>query len=90
MTQSAQATPGLGRLRGVRRCVALAVDLLVPYLAALDTTLMIAAGVNIKTISEWMGHSSVNITLDRYDHLLPGSAQVALGLLDTYLEEATA
>ncbi len=48
-------------------------------------SVMIAAGVNIKTISEWMGHSSVNITLDRYGHLLPGSAQVALGLLNEYL-----
>ena len=49
-------------------------------------SLMIAAGVNIKTISEWMGHSSVNITLDRYGHLLPGSAAVALGLLNEYLD----
>jgi integrase len=50
-------------------------------------SLMIAAGVNIKTISEWMGHSSVNITLDRYGHLLPGSAKVALGLLNNYLDK---
>jgi integrase len=50
-------------------------------------SLMIAAGVNIKTISEWMGHSSVNITLDRYGHLLPGSAKVALGLLNDYLDK---
>jgi integrase len=48
-------------------------------------SLMIAAGVNIKTISEWMGHSSVTITLDRYGHLLPGSAAAALGLLNDYL-----
>jgi integrase len=48
-------------------------------------SLMIAAGVNIKTISEWMGHSSVAITLDRYGHLLPGSAAAALGLLNDYL-----
>ncbi len=50
-------------------------------------SLMIAAGVNIKTISEWMGHSSVTITLDRYGHLLPGSTKLALGLLDDYLEQ---
>jgi integrase len=53
-------------------------------------SLMIAAGVNIKTISEWMGHSSVTITLDRYGHLLPGSAAEALGLLNTYLEKELA
>lgn len=51
-------------------------------------SLMIAADVNIKTISEWAGHSSVTITLDRYGHLLPGSTKVVLGLLNTYLEEA--
>ena len=48
-------------------------------------SVMIAAGVNIKTISEWMGHSSVTITLDRYGHLLPGQAAVALGLLNNFL-----
>lgn len=53
-------------------------------------SLMIAAGVNIKTISEWMGHSSVTITLDRYGHLLPGSAQVALGLLNDFLAKELA
>jgi integrase len=51
-------------------------------------SLMIAAGVSVKTISTWMGHSSINITLDRYGHLLPGSAKEALGLLDGYLENA--
>lgn len=48
-------------------------------------SVMIAAGVNIKTIQEWMGHSSVTITLDLYGHLLPGAAAEALGLLDAYL-----
>jgi integrase len=51
-------------------------------------SLMIAAGVNIKTISEWMGHSSITITLDRYGHLLPGSGAEALDLLDAYLERS--
>lgn len=46
---------------------------------------MIAAGVNIKAISTYMGHSSITITLDRYGHLMPGNEQEAAGLLDTYL-----
>jgi integrase len=53
-------------------------------------SLMIAAGVNIKTISEWMGHSSVTITIDRYGKLLPGSAAEALGLLNAFLDRELA
>jgi integrase len=49
-------------------------------------SLLIAAGVNIKTISAWMGHASVAITLDRYGHLMPEAADVALGQLNRYLE----
>jgi integrase len=47
-------------------------------------SLMIAAGVNAKALQTYMGHASVSITLDRYGHLMPGSAEAA-GLLDAYL-----
>jgi integrase len=49
-------------------------------------SIFIAAGVNIKALSTFMGHSSITITLDRYGHLMPGSIQEATGLLDAYLE----
>ena len=45
----------------------------------------IAAGVNAKALSSYMGHSSVSITLDRYGHLMPGNEAEAATLLDTYL-----
>ncbi len=48
-------------------------------------SLMIAAGVNAKALSTYMGHSGVSITLDRYGHLFPGSEAEAAGLLDAYL-----
>src|SRR5829696_1025228 len=48
-------------------------------------SLMIAAGVNAKTLSTYMGHANISITLDRYGHLMPGSEAEAAGLLDTYL-----
>jgi integrase len=48
-------------------------------------SLMIAAGVNVKALSEFLGHSSITITLDRYGHLLPGSIAEAATLLDAYL-----
>jgi integrase len=51
-------------------------------------SLMIAAGVNPKALSTFMGHSSITITLDRYGHLFPGSEDEAAALLDAYLERA--
>jgi len=53
-------------------------------------SLAIAAGVNAKALSTYMGHASVAITLDRYGHLFPGNEQEAAGLLDAYLERAVA
>jgi len=47
---------------------------------------MIAAGVNAKALSTYMGHSSITITLDRYGHLMPGSEAEAAGLLEVYLD----
>jgi len=48
-------------------------------------SLMIAAGVNAKALSTFMGHANIKITLDLYGHLFPGSEEEAAGLLDTYL-----
>ena len=49
-------------------------------------SLMIAAGVNAKVLSTFMGHATVAITLDRYGHLMPGSEAEAGALLDSYVE----
>lgn len=49
-------------------------------------SLMIAASVNAKALSTFMGHATIAITLDRYGHLMPGSEEEAAGLLDTYLD----
>ena len=49
-------------------------------------SLMIAAGVNAKALSTYMGHSSITVTLDRYGHLLPGNEREAAEMLDDYLE----
>jgi hypothetical protein len=50
---------------------------------------MIAAGINSKALSTYMGHSSITITLDRYGHLLPGNETQAAQLLDTWLRTNT-
>lgn len=51
-------------------------------------SLMIAAGVNAKALSTYMGHSNIGITLDRCGHLMPGNEAEAAGLLDAYLNRA--
>lgn len=49
-------------------------------------SLMIAAGVNAKALSSYLGHASIAITLDRYGHLMPGNETHAAALLDNYLQ----
>jgi integrase len=53
-------------------------------------SLMIAAGVNAKALSTFMGHANISITLDRYGHLLPGAEDEAAGLMDAYLKASRA
>ncbi len=49
---------------------------------------MIAAGVNAKALSTYMGHANIAVTLDRYGHLMPGNEGEAAKLLDVYLDRA--
>jgi integrase len=53
-------------------------------------SLLIAAGVNAKALSVYVGHSSVATTYDLYGHLMPGNGAEAVGRLDAYLEPARA
>jgi integrase len=52
-------------------------------------SIFIAAGVNANVLSTYLGHSSIQITLDRYGHLMPGNEVEAVALVDAYLERAT-
>jgi integrase len=49
-------------------------------------SLMIAAGVNAKALSTYMGHASIEITFNRYGHLMPGNEDEAGERLDAYLD----
>jgi hypothetical protein len=46
---------------------------------------MIAAAVNARALSTYMGHFTITITLDRYGHLMPGNGAEAAGLPVAYL-----
>jgi integrase len=47
---------------------------------------MIAAGINAKALSSFMGHASITVTFDLYGHLMPGSEAEGAALLDAYLD----
>lgn len=48
-------------------------------------SLLLAQGVELKVVSELLGHSSIQITGDIYAHVLPKLKQQAVDLLDTIL-----
>lgn len=48
-------------------------------------SIAIAAGLNAKTLSTYLGQATINITLDRYGHLMPGSEDEARAMLDSFL-----
>jgi integrase len=53
-------------------------------------SIAIAAGLNAKALSTYLGHATITITLDRYGHLMPGSEIEARAMLDAYLEDTPA
>jgi integrase len=50
-----------------------------------SATLMLAAGVNPKIVSERLGHASVVITLDTYSHVLPSMQEDAARQIATLI-----
>jgi integrase len=51
-------------------------------------SVLIAAGVNAKAITTYMGHVSIQTTYDLYGKLMPGSESEAAALVDAYLARA--
>ncbi|MGO8949185.1 MAG: tyrosine-type recombinase/integrase [Ktedonobacterales bacterium] len=47
--------------------------------------LLLASGVNVKVVSEMLGHSNVSITLRIYAHVLPHMQQSAVAAMDNLL-----
>ena len=52
-------------------------------------TLMLAAGVNPKVVSEALGHATVEMTLNTYSHVLPTMQADAARALESLLGGAT-
>jgi integrase len=51
-------------------------------------SILIAASVNAKAVTTYMGHASLATTHDVYGHLMRGSEDEAVGLIDSYLARA--
>lgn len=57
-----------------------------PYdLRHTSATLLLVAGVNIKVVSERLGHASIQITLDHYAKVLPGMQALAAAAMESIL-----
>jgi integrase len=52
-------------------------------------SMCIAAGVNARGLMAYLGHSSIEMTFDRYGHLMPGNESEAAELLDEHLRRST-
>lgn len=50
-------------------------------------TLVLQSGLDLKTVSTAVGHSSVSITADTYAHVTPVMLRAGVNLLDTLLEK---
>lgn len=48
-------------------------------------TLLLRRGVHPKVVSELLGHSTIQMTLDRYSHVLPDMQQAATSAMDAML-----
>jgi integrase len=51
-------------------------------------SVLIAASVNAKAITVYMGHASIESTFDLYGKLMPGSEAEAAALVDSFLARA--
>lgn len=51
---------------------------------------LIAAGVNAKALSSFMGHPSITVAFDLYGHLMPATEAEGAALLDAFLEDPEA
>ncbi len=52
-----------------------------------NATIMVASGVDIKTASQRLGHSSTTITMEIYAHMLKEKEESAASALDDYSHE---
>jgi integrase len=81
--------PDAVRKRFTRHATALGRPDLTPHaLRHQHASILFAAGLNVKRVSEQLGHSTQAITADVYIHLLPQAAQEVPALVERWLDES--
>ena len=60
------------------------------HLRHAHATQMLANGVHIKVASERLGHSTTGITMDLYQHVMPGMQEDAAAQIDAAYQKAIA
>jgi integrase len=79
-------SPSTTRRRALEAWQAAGLEPITPHEARHTfASLLIAAGVDIKQVSEYMGHSSIQITADRYGHLFADARERAVKQVDAFL-----
>ena len=61
--------------------------LVFPRVDETHATLLLGAGIHPKVVSERLGHSTVNLTLDTYSHVLPGIQEEVAQKVDNLLRK---
>ena len=61
-------------------------DLRLHDLRHLHAMLMLKQGIHPKVVQERLGHSSINMTLDTYNHMVPGLHKAAAQSFDTIVQ----
>jgi len=52
-------------------------------------SLLIALGIDVKTVQQRLGHAHAQVTLDVYAHVMPGVVDDAAARLDRFLQTVT-
>jgi len=60
-------------------------DIRFHYLRHTAATLMLQGNIHPKVVQERLGHSSINLTLNTYSHVLPNMQEDAANQIDSLL-----
>jgi len=89
-TATEPPVPSTVRIRALKSWEAAGIESVVGLHDARHTfaSTLIDAGTNPKAIQDYMGHSTIQMTFDRYGHLMPGRRDETRKQMDAYLESA--
>jgi len=85
LTQSDPKRARLGDLKAILERAGLPTSLRWYDLRHTFATNLLAAGADVRTVSDLLGHEQIGLTLDLYAHSLPAMKQAAMGKMEAIL-----